>query len=553
MALSETVIGIFGKTSAGTPAFVTGSFTPPANSLLVVRVYLMRNTGESEIGTPTISGGSLVWTARGGANTILKPAWSTRATWFTAPVGGSPASMSITVDDLNNLNIFEYVVSVIAYTGYDTTTPIGGINGSSTTNIGDGEEARTLSEAPRAEDITLLSIDVDATIGPPKPSLETGWTSVHEKSGGESGIAIAKRTGSTSTTVKVKDSYAGGGTFGKGGMGAMVIRAAASGKSVEIGQATETETSQAMAHTKAKALERATETDTAQAFAHTKAKALERVSETDTAQSMTERKAKAVGQAVETDTAQVLGASKRKSIDQVSEVDLAQAMTERKSATIGQVSETDNAGVISAAKRRVIERVTETDIAQAFARAKRKLLGQVSETDTAQALGRLKLRQLAQVVETDTAAVIGSVKRKVMGQVTETDTAGAMTLRKRKAIGQVTEIDTAGAFTSVRLLVVGRVTETDTAGAFELPLPPTPHLEPPLGAICLSAEPTGAVLVVAARSAVSLGAEKTGARLIAAGSRGAVVAVPARSAVSLGAEETSAVVVGERARSTLRV
>lgn len=229
MALAETVIGIFGKKEAGTAAFVTEAFTPPANSLLVARIYLMRNTGESEIGLPTISGGSLTYTARGGANTVLKKAWSTRATWLTAPVGGSPASMTLTIDDANNLNIFEYIVSVLAYTGYDTTTPIGGISGSSTTDVLDGEDSRSLSEAPRLEDITLLSIDVDSTKGPPKPSLETGWTSVHEKSvSGESGLAIAKRIESTSLTAKTKDVYVGGGTFGKGGVGAMVVRAGAS-------------------------------------------------------------------------------------------------------------------------------------------------------------------------------------------------------------------------------------------------------------------------------------------------------------------------------------
>jgi hypothetical protein len=227
VALARTVVGIFSKMNAGTPAFTTEAFTPPANSLLVVRVYLMRNSGESEMGQPSISGGGLTWTARPTATTTLKPSWSTKAVWFTAPVGSSPSSMTITVDDANNLNIYEYVVSVLAYTGYDVTTPIGGMLGSGTTNIGDGEESRTLSEAPAAGDETLLCIDADATKGPPSPSLDTGWTLVHEKSAsGESGIAIASRTGSTSTTVKVKDSYnVSGGSFSKAGMGALVVRA----------------------------------------------------------------------------------------------------------------------------------------------------------------------------------------------------------------------------------------------------------------------------------------------------------------------------------------
>jgi hypothetical protein len=235
MALARTNVGIFSKLNAGTPAFTTEEFTPPANSLLVVRVYRMRKEGESEMGVGTIEGGGLTWTNRG-ANTTLKPAWSTKATWFTAPVGGSPAKMAITVDDPSNLNIYEYVVSVLAYTGYDTTTPIGGIVSSGTSNIGDGEESRELSEAPRAEDETLLCIDVDATKAPPTPSLETGWSTVHEKSASaESGLAIASRTGSTSKTVKVKDVYVvSGGTLVKAGLGALVVRAATESGDVTI-------------------------------------------------------------------------------------------------------------------------------------------------------------------------------------------------------------------------------------------------------------------------------------------------------------------------------
>lgn len=227
MALARTVVGIYSKKEAGTAAFATEEFTPPANSLLVVRVYVMRKEGESLMGTPLISGAGLTYTHRSGATTQLKPSWSTTAAWFTAPVGGSPAKMAITVDEASNLSVYEYVVSVIAYTGYDTTTPIGGLLTSGTTDIGDGEESRELSAAPAEGDETLVCIDGDSTKAPLKTSFETGWTLVHEKSASnESGIAIAQRTASTSKTVKVKDSYVGGGSFSKAAMGAIVIRAA---------------------------------------------------------------------------------------------------------------------------------------------------------------------------------------------------------------------------------------------------------------------------------------------------------------------------------------
>lgn len=224
---AQTTIGLYGTKTSSTAAFSTEEFTPPANCLLLVRVFAIRDGGESEMGVPTIEGGGLTYTARGTATTTLKAAWSTKGVWFTAPVGSSPAKMKITVDDLNNLKIYEWDVSVIAITNYNVGSPIGGILGSGTTNIGDGEESRELSEAPATIDLTFLSIDVDSSKGPPKPALEAGWALIHEKSlSGESGIAIAIRENSTSKTVKVKDVYVGGGIFSKGGLGAIVIRGA---------------------------------------------------------------------------------------------------------------------------------------------------------------------------------------------------------------------------------------------------------------------------------------------------------------------------------------
>lgn len=235
MALARTVVGLYESKSAfGTSAFSTGEFTPPANSLLLVTVEMIGNGTTGDLGTPTIEGGGLTYTPI--TSGFGSPAWSLKAITFRAQVGASPSAMKITVDDDNNQNIDAYTVSVIAYTGHDTTTPAAGAVTSGSTNIGDGEESQTLATAPSEADDTVNVIALDTSLGPPKPVYETGWSSIHEgKLSGEGGLAIARRSASTSTTVKIKDVWnPGGGSFTKGIMYSFIVKAATGGKALTL-------------------------------------------------------------------------------------------------------------------------------------------------------------------------------------------------------------------------------------------------------------------------------------------------------------------------------
>lgn len=542
MALSRTVIGIYSKLNAGTPAFTTEEFTPPANSLLVVRVYLMRKEGESEIGTPAVSGGGLVWTNRG-ANTTLKPAWSTKAVWFTAPVGGSPAKMAVTVDDANNLNIYEYIVSVIAYTGYDTTTPIGGIVSSGATNIGDGEESRELSEAPGVADETLVCIDVDATKAPPAPSLETGWAIVHEKSAsGESGIAVASRGASTSKVVKVKDVYVGGGTLFKAGLGAMVVRAAAGAKVVEVGRATDTSTARAISSAKTLQVVRAAEVDVARPIAAVKVAAVLRATEVDSARPLASAKGKLVDRAAEVDFAHAIAAVKTTTVDRASEADLARALMETKAAAVGRASEGDLARPLSSLKVAALARATEIDVARGLSVGRAFTLNRAVEVDQARSVGSRKALALGRAVEVDQARAIELLHGLEVARAVEADAAGGISKAKVAQIARAVEIDVATVVRPLKLVAVLPAIEVDSAASIETPLPPTPALARPLGAICLSAESTGAVLVeLAERGALCLSAEPTAAIAVVVTENGAVAIVPEQAgALSLGAESTGA-------------
>lgn len=216
----------FSGTTFGTGAYTTGAFTPANNSLLLIYVASLANTS-SNIGSATITdnlGAHLTYTT--GPVSHYDIAFSHNVTAFTAPVG-TGASMTLTVDH-GAQNIYQYVVTVIEITGYDTGTPTGG-SAVSTADIGDGGETQTLSAAPGTNDVTFVYLGIDDSGSAATPTMGAGsWTSVYD---GVSNLAAAVqyRTASTSTSVPVTDVYTGAGAYDKGLMSSFVIKAAAGG------------------------------------------------------------------------------------------------------------------------------------------------------------------------------------------------------------------------------------------------------------------------------------------------------------------------------------
>ena len=228
MALSRTDIGLYkSTTSYGTGSFSTGNFTPPANSLLVITVNMVVATS-GDIGQPTISGGSLTYTYRGQARE--QTSWAHRINLFTAPVGASPAEMAITVDDDNNQSIYDYVVTVTAFTGYDTSTPVAGFVTSDTTSVGDGSETQTLAATPTTDDVTLCAYAADCE-GNTNPTLEAGWSEIYDDGNSMSAhTTLLRRESSTSTSVTVTDVFnpdVVGDIFWKTSMFSFIVKAAA--------------------------------------------------------------------------------------------------------------------------------------------------------------------------------------------------------------------------------------------------------------------------------------------------------------------------------------
>lgn len=225
MALVRTNQGSWTSTSTyGTGSYTTGSFTPPANSLLLVIIERLGNNTTGDLGQASCSGGSLSWTflgsARGEAN------WSSRTDAHYAEVGGSPSSMTLTVDDA--YNIYQWNVVCVAYTGYDTATPIAGYVTSGSTDIGDGSETQTLAATPTANDVSLYALFIDCgSIA--NPTMASGWTELYESGEADSGeVVLAERTGSTSTSVTCDDTYTGAFNYYKAGMFSWIVKVATS-------------------------------------------------------------------------------------------------------------------------------------------------------------------------------------------------------------------------------------------------------------------------------------------------------------------------------------
>lgn len=208
MALARTIrVQATSSVSHGTGSFVTGSFTPSDNSLLVVAVfYIAESDGASEGSIITLSGGGLTWTSR--AVSTTSAGWQYGSRIFSAPVT-TGASMALTAGS-GGLNVHRYRVVCVEYTGYDTSTPIGATAvGASAT--GDGAASITLSGAP-ASTSEVFAAALTAFNGASAFGIDPGADFTEQDDVGETSWAAFQtqyRTGSTSTTVAWADLSSG--------------------------------------------------------------------------------------------------------------------------------------------------------------------------------------------------------------------------------------------------------------------------------------------------------------------------------------------------------
>lgn len=234
LARTDLLCAISGTSGTfGTGAYTTGSFAPPSSSLLVVAVAMVENGGANtpltdltitdSLGTP------LTYSPQVSSSIDEGGSFYTGCRIYTAPVA-SGTSMTLTLD-CGTRSIGFYAVSVVAYTGYDTSTPVGVTGAASETTISGGPPnpaALTLSGAPAANSEVFAGIGIDKDTGGATPG--SGWTEGCDTTNTTwGGIHTETRTGSTSTSVDWVDLRPGGGSLFNWAAVAIEIRSAAGG------------------------------------------------------------------------------------------------------------------------------------------------------------------------------------------------------------------------------------------------------------------------------------------------------------------------------------
>jgi hypothetical protein len=250
-----------------------------------------------------------------------------------------------------------------------------------------------------------------------------------------------------------------------------------------IGQASETDTAQAVAHAKTrmlgqpvevdaaqpvtgrtvKTLGQATELDAAQPVARAKARVVGTAVETGTAQPVTGRTLKLIGQPVETDVAQTVGRVRARVLGQLVEADTAQPVTGRTVKTVGQAVDTEVAQPVTGRSVRVLGQASETGTAQPVAVPAAGIISQTVEVDAAQPVGRLEHKTIGQAVETSTALTVTRVHRRTLGQPAELDVAQPLGRLTTKAVGQALEVGVAQPIARRHTRVLAQVTEASVA------------------------------------------------------------------------------------------
>lgn len=215
MSLARTNLLGQVTSSVGINDFNTNAFTPPSQSLLVVAATFIENSGT--VTDPTSSfvvsdSGGHVWTER--ATAVVSPtSFPTLTKVWTAPVV-SGASISLVLST-GGRNALGYAVSVVGYTGYNTSSPVGsnasGTKGGGFTGPPDPANIM-LGVNPASTSEVFAAIGVDRTGGSVDPGA--GWTEIDDLFNPvDIGLETEIRTNSTSNSVDWSDLRNGGGAL----------------------------------------------------------------------------------------------------------------------------------------------------------------------------------------------------------------------------------------------------------------------------------------------------------------------------------------------------
>lgn len=183
--------------SFGTGAYTSASFTPPPNSLVCVVGHVQTNGGSSDPSAAFTLANSASLSQMQRASIGSAESWSKSLRIWSMPAGSTPASMTVSLDCGAN-DIWRYCVSVVAYTGYDTSTPIGATATEFDTTPA-SPQAITLSAAPSSTSFVLAGLGYE---GGTSAAAASSFTELYEVGAdGDTSLQTQGRTSSTSDQV----------------------------------------------------------------------------------------------------------------------------------------------------------------------------------------------------------------------------------------------------------------------------------------------------------------------------------------------------------------
>lgn len=214
--------------SFGTGAFVSPSFTPTANSLIVAWGFGIEESADSIEGTSLTALDSIASSLTPQVATTTSPGWGYGIRCWTALAGASPAARTMSLD-CGATNVHAYFWFIDDITGFDSVTPVAGsIVGSDAD--GDGTASLTLAATPTVDDFIYGAAAVGISSGTPSVTPGSGFTELLDAlSAGWANWHLQSVTGVTSTNVPWADLNAGAGTNLGAALAALIIKNAAAG------------------------------------------------------------------------------------------------------------------------------------------------------------------------------------------------------------------------------------------------------------------------------------------------------------------------------------
>lgn len=212
----------------GTGAYTSASFTPTANSIVVVTCHAIEESADTIEGTSLTMLDSITSTFTSQVATATSPGWGYGHRQWTSLAGSSPAARTVSCD-CGATNVHAYRLFVDDFTGFDTGTPVtGSVVGSDAD--GNGAASVTLAATPATGDFIYGVASMGISSGTPSVTQGSGFTEqLDALSTGWANWHIETVTGVTSTTVDWVDLNAGAGTNLGGTMSGLIIRVAAGG------------------------------------------------------------------------------------------------------------------------------------------------------------------------------------------------------------------------------------------------------------------------------------------------------------------------------------